>query len=161
MYHLTIILELLLLDLVEASLQEAVGYAPCTQKYGNDPKSGIPIEKGIIDNCLIMVGPQVSFIVGLIEAGKNYVVDVGEVTPEAFRGVVKHEFGHTLGLGHALDRYSEGDDIAILDLMHPGLVSLENEYYVSALDIKALLNIYTSDGFAGDNVKKIPFSFRM
>lgn len=146
------------IQITKATPAEAVGYAPCTQKYGNDPKSGIPIEKGIIDNCLIIVGPQVSFIAGLIE-GKVFVVDVGEVTPEAFRGVVKHEFGHALGLGHTLDTYASGESIDTLDLMHAGLVSLEKEYYVSELDVKALLNIYGSDGFAGENIKKIPFSF--
>lgn len=73
--------------------------------------------------------------------------------PADFRNILRHELGHALGLGHANDNGS-GDK----DLMYPYYDYIEVGYDVlpSALDISALINLYTSDGFGGTNLSPIP-----
>ena len=68
--------------------------------------------------------------------------------PVDFKNILMHELGHAFGLGHAND-----DGIGLKDLMYPYYDFTTVGYAVppSDFDISALLAIYTSDGFAGDN----------
>lgn len=59
------------------------------------------------------------------------VYNVGEISPERLGTVVRHEFGHALGLGHATDQE---------DLMH---YVIETDFpFVSDCDINAVKDLY-------------------
>jgi hypothetical protein len=71
--------------------------------------------------------------------------------PESIYNTVLHEFGHTLGLGHA---HIPGEDLMCSvdeeeEMTCPTLPS--DDLRPSVLNVKALLFIYGTDGFGGFN----------
>jgi hypothetical protein len=74
--------------------------------------------------------------------------------PEDFRNILRHEFGHALGLGHAND-----DGTGDIDLMYPYYDYMEvglGDVTPSPFDIEALQYLYGNDGFGGDVLSPIP-----
>lgn len=76
--------------------------------------------------------------------------------PADFGNILRHELGHALGLGHAND-----DGSGEKDLMYPYYDFIEVGYdvYPSDLDLEALVYLYGSDGFKGDNLHPIPSTY--
>jgi predicted Zn-dependent protease len=72
---------------------------------------------------------------------------------EDFKNILRHEFGHALGLGHANDN-GTGDK----DLMYPyyDYIEIGSKVPVSNFDKEALDNLYRQDGFGGDILSPIP-----
>ncbi len=64
---------------------------------------------------------------------KITIYDAGRMDPRWLGAVVRHEFGHALGLGHST---------ATEDLMHP---MLSDYPYISGCDINALKGLYNGD----------------
>lgn len=89
------------------------------------------------------------------------IVPAGKLSPTAFKYVVKHEFGHVLGLGHTIHGPSTATNMDIMSDGYQANASgwkpkLDFENYISRQDIDALLTIYGTDGFGNENNNNHP-----
>ncbi|MCL5986276.1 MAG: matrixin family metalloprotease [Actinobacteria bacterium] len=73
-----------------------------------------------------------------------------------FRNILRHELGHALGLGHAND-----DGVGEKDLMYPSYdyIQIGTDTLPSEIDLSAVINLYTLDGFTLPNLHPIPTSY--
>lgn len=85
-----------------------------------------------------------------------------EETLNFIDNVLRHEIGHSLGLGHYLrhDYFNNEDpkvvvDLSVLrfDIMEPVILNSDKPYVISQFDTSALLEKYGTDGFGGDSFK--------
>ena len=89
------------------------------------------------------------------------IVPAGNLSPTAFKYVVKHEFGHALGLGHTIRGPNTATNMDIMSDGHQANVvgwkpNFDFENYISQQDIDALLTIYGTDGFGNENNNNHP-----
>ena len=74
--------------------------------------------------------------------------DLKELPENAIKRIIRHEYGHALGLGHYIEDKDKNNNLK--SLMYPVMNPFgENDIWIEKIDKIILRELYTADGFGG------------
>ena len=82
------------------------------------------------------------------EQSLEFTSEMEELDENAIKRIIRHEFGHALGLGHYIEDKDKSNNVD--SLMYPVMDPFgQNDVYIEEIDKIILREIYGADGFGG------------